>query len=78
MLPSEECLLLRERNFAFQMIIWNQASQPHMNVPEPEEYGWKETEIGFELQPDSETNINKQKTIFDAIMRKCGCKSSHC
>ena len=46
------------------MIIWNQASQPHMNVPEPEEYGWKETEIGFELQPDSETNINKQKTIF--------------
>lgn len=78
MLPSEECLLLRERNFAFQMIIWKQATKPHMNVPKPEQYGWEQTEIGFVLQADSQQNINKQKTIFDAIMRKCACKSSHC
>ena len=78
MLPSEDCLALREKNFAFQMIIWNQATKPHMIVPEPYQYGWKESAMGFDLQADSEENIGKQKTIFDAIMRKCGCKSSHC
>ena len=27
---------------------------------------------------DSPENLKKQKTIYDTIMRKCGCKSSRC
>ena len=32
----------------------------------------------YELKADSDENTKKQRTIFDAIMRKCGCKSSRC
>ena len=78
MLPSEECLNLREKNWRFQMKIWLQATKPQISVPDPEDCGWEKTDSGFVLQADSNDNIKKQKTIFDTIMRKCSCKSSKC
>ena len=32
----------------------------------------------YQLVADSSENLKKQKTIFDTIMRKCGCKTSQC
>ena len=78
MIPTEECLLLREKNLAFQLIIWKQATNPQMIVPRPEQYGWEKEDSGLVLQADSKENTQKQKSVFDTIMRKCKCKSSGC
>ena len=60
------------------MTIWGQATKPEIIVPRPDEYGWEQGDSGFVLQPDSKENTQKQKSVFDAIMRKCKCKSSNC
>ena len=78
MLPSQDCLLLREKNISFQLQIWTQATSAIIHVPKPEQYGWSKTESGYHLQPDSAANLAKQKSIYDTIMQKCGCKSSQC
>ena len=75
LLPSQDCLILREKNLAFQLKIWGQATKPQMDVPNPEEYGWEKKDIGYELKPDSISNMNKQKTNYDIIMMRCTCKS---
>ena len=41
-------------------------------------YGWEKVDGEYELKADSDENSKKQRGIFDAIMRKCGCKSSRC
>ena len=78
LLPSQDCLYLREKNLSFQLQLWGQATKPQMMIPKPENFGWEKTENGFELQPDSEANLKKQKGIYDTIMRKCACKSIRC
>ena len=78
MLPSQDCLLLREKNISFQLQIWTQATSAIINVPKPEEYGWEKTDSGYHLQPDSAENLAKQKSIYDTIMHKSGCKTSQC
>ena len=60
------------------MKIWGQATKAQMTVPNPLEYGWEKKSDGFELQADSESNINRQKTNFDIIMMRCACKSIRC
>ena len=78
LLPSQECLILREKNLSFQLQIWGQATKPQMIIPKPEDYGWEKIDNEFELQADSESNIKKQKTNYDIIMMRCACKSSQC
>ena len=78
MLPSQDCLLLRELNLAFQLQIWTNATCPIIQVGDPKKFGWEEADGEYQLKPDSEENLKKQKTIYDTIMRKCGCKSSQC
>ena len=55
-----------------------QATKPQMNIDNPENYGWEKVEEEFQIAADSKENTLKQKTIFDTIMRKCGCKSTKC
>ena len=52
--------------------------QTTISVPEPTMHGWKAEGAELILQPDFDANMNKQKTIFDTLMKKCGCKSSQC
>ena len=78
MLPSKECLELREQNLAFQLQIWMNATFPTILVPDPSMYGWEKVDGEYELKADSDENTKKQRGIFDAIMRKYGCKSSRC
>ena len=78
MIPSKDCLTLREKNFSFQLQVWTQATNPNIKVPDPLKYGWVQTENEFTLQADSAENMAKKKPIYDTIMRKCGCKSSQC
>ena len=78
MLPSKDCLYLRESNVAFQLKIWMQATKSHMVIDNPEDYGWEKVEGEYWIVADSKENTRKQKTIFDTIMRKCGCKSTKC
>ena len=78
MIPSQECLFLREKNFSFQLQVWCQATKPTIAVPDPLKHGWKDEAGELILQPDSEMNMRKQKTMYDTIMRKCGCKTSQC
>ena len=47
-----------------------------MNVPEPEEYDWKETELGFELQPDSETSCKKNKGFCSSLCDCLNCENT--
>ena len=78
MLPSKDCLYLRESNVAFQLKIWMQATKSHMVIDNPEDYGWEKVEGEYWIVADSKENTRKQKTIFDTIMRKCSCKSTKC
>ena len=78
MLPSKDCLYLRESNVAFQLKIWMQATKSHMVVDNPEDHSWEKVEGEFQIVADSKENTRKQKKIFDTIMRKCGCKSTKC
>ena len=78
MLPSKDCLYLRESNVAFQLKIWMQATKSHMVIDNPEDYGWEKVKGEYWIVADSKENTRKQKTIFDTIMRKCGCKSTKC
>ena len=78
MIPSEQCLNLREQNLSFQLQIWSQATSPNIIVPNPAVYGWEKKENAFLLKPDSELNMEKQATIYETIMRKCKCKKSQC
>ena len=78
LLPSQSCLILREKNLSFQLQLWNQATNPEMIIPKPEDFGWEKKDEGYELQADSPSNLKKQKTIYDTIMRRCGCKSVQC
>ena len=78
MLPSQECLHLRELNLTFQLKVWMQATKPMIIIEDPKQYGWEEVDGEYQLVADSSENLKKQKTIFDTIMRKCGCKTSQC
>ena len=78
MLPSQECLQLREKNLAFQLKIWMNATSPTLIIPDPKMHGWEEVDGEYQLKADSDENQEKHRTIFDHIMRKCGCKSSQC
>ena len=78
MLPSKDCLSLRELNVAFQLKIWMQATKPEIDIDNPEDFGWEKVEEEYQIAADSKENTRKQKSIYDTIMRKCGCKSSKC
>ena len=78
LIPSQDCLTLREKNLSFQLQVWTQATNPTIRVPVPSDYGWEQKEHGLCLQADSVENMSKQKSFYDAIMRKCGCKTSQC
>ena len=49
MLPSKECLELREQNLAFQLQIWMNATFPTILVPDPSMYGWEKVDGEYEL-----------------------------
>ena len=78
MIPSIDCLNLREKNMSFQMQIWSQATKPKITVQNPEEYGWLKEDSGFYLKADSKSNMKKQASIYETIMRKCGCSKCQC
>ena len=78
MLPSKDCLSLRELNVAFQLKIWMQATKPEIDIDNPEDFGWEKVEEEYQIAADSKENTRKQKSIYDTIMQKCGCKSSKC
>ena len=78
MLPSNDCLYLRESNVAFQLKIWMQATKSHMVVDNPDDHGWEKMEGELKIVADSKENTREQKKIFNTIMRKCGCKSTKC
>ena len=59
MLPSKNCLHLRELNVAFQLKIWMQATKPQMNIDNPENYGWEKVEEEFQIAADSKENTLK-------------------
>ena len=44
MLPSKDCLSLRELNVAFQLKIWMQATKPEIDIDNPEDFGWEKVE----------------------------------
>ena len=58
--------------------MWNQATDPKMVIPKPEDFGWEKKDDGYEIQADSPSNLKKQKTLYDTVMKRCGCKSTQC
>ena len=54
------------------------ATSPTLIIPDPKMHGWEEVDGEYQLKADSDENQEKHRTIFDHIMRKCGCKSSQC
>ena len=69
MLPSKDCLSLRELNVAFQLKIWMQATKPEIDIDNPEDFGWEKVEEEYQITADSKENTRKQKSIYDTIMR---------
>ena len=55
-----------------------QATKPEIDIDNPEDFGWEKVEEEYQIAADSKENTRKQKSIYDTIMQKCGCKSSKC
>ena len=62
----------------FQSSIWTQATERNITVPDPRTCGWEERESVMMITADTKTNMDRQATIFETIMKRCNCKKSQC
>lgn len=72
--PTADALKQHSLRAAFQANIWRQAVKPDQCIPNPEDWGWKKIENGFE--PVWTTAIAAGEATHAYI--KCACKKVSC